>query len=54
MRIVYANPREHDLIASMERFREAGRLWTSWRPGTEWRRTQMVRFYEVQPQADSI
>jgi predicted RNA methylase len=49
MRLAYANPREHDLVMSMERFRETGRLWTSWRPGAEWARTQMIRLYEVEP-----
>jgi predicted RNA methylase len=50
IRIAYANPREHDLVISMERFRETGRLWVSWRPGRQWRRTQLMRVYEVEPQ----
>jgi predicted RNA methylase len=49
MRIVYANPRDHDLLMSMRRFRNAGRFWISWRPGKEWRRTQAVHFYEIDP-----
>ena len=49
MRVVYANPREHDLVVSMRRFRDAGRFWISWRPGKEWRRTQAVRIYEIDP-----
>jgi SAM-dependent methyltransferase len=49
MRLAYANPREHDLVMSMERFREADRLWVSWRPGAEWGRTQMVSLYDVEP-----
>jgi len=49
IRLIYANPREHDLIISTERFRETSRFWISWRPGAEWGRTQMMRFYEVEP-----
>jgi SAM-dependent methyltransferase len=49
IRLAYANPREHDLVMSMGRFREAGWLWMSWRPGAEWARTQMIRLYEVEP-----
>jgi predicted RNA methylase len=49
VRLVYANPREHDLVMSLERFRETDRLWVSWRPGAEWARTQMIRIYEVEP-----
>jgi SAM-dependent methyltransferase len=49
IRLVYANPREHPLVMSMIRFRESGRLLMSWRPGAEWRRTQLIRFYEVEP-----
>ncbi len=47
MRVVYANPREHDLVMSMRHFRDAGRFWISWRPGKEWRLTQAVQFYEI-------
>lgn len=49
MRVVYVNPREHDLVMSMRRFRNAGRFWISWRPGQEWCRTQAVQFYEIGP-----
>jgi hypothetical protein len=31
-------------------FRDAGRLWVSWRPGTQWHRTQLVGPYDVEPQ----
>jgi len=48
IRLVYANPKEHDLIVSTGRFRETGQFWMSWRPGAEWGRTQMIRFYEVE------
>jgi precorrin-6B methylase 2 len=47
MRVVYANPREHEVVMSMRHFRDAGRFWISWRPGKEWRRTQAVQFYEI-------
>jgi predicted RNA methylase len=49
LQLAYANPREHELIASMRRFRTADRMWLSWRPGTEWHRTKVVQFYEVEP-----
>jgi SAM-dependent methyltransferase len=47
LRLIYANPKEHDLVMSMKRWRETDQLRMSWRPGTEWARTQMIRFYEV-------
>jgi SAM-dependent methyltransferase len=50
MQLAYGNPREHELIASMQRFRTTDKMWLSWRPGTEWRRTKVVQFYEVEPQ----
>jgi predicted RNA methylase len=46
LRLAYANPVEHELIASMRRFRAADKMWLSWRPGTEWHRTKVVQFYE--------
>ena len=49
LQLAYANPREHELITSMRRFRTAEKIWLSWRPGLEWHRTKMVQFYEVQP-----
>jgi SAM-dependent methyltransferase len=49
MRLAYANPREHDLVMQMGRFRETGRMRMSWRPGAEWARTQTINFYEVEP-----
>lgn len=48
IRLVYANPREHDQLMSMQRFRDIGQLAISWRPGKEWNRTQIVRFYDVE------
>jgi predicted RNA methylase len=50
MQLAYANPREPELIASMPRYRTADKISLSWRPGTEWHRTKMVQFYEVEPQ----
>ncbi len=47
LRLVYANPKEHDLVMRMGRFRETGHLWMSWRPGANWARTQMIRLYET-------
>ena len=49
LRLAYANPREHELIASMQRFRAADKMWLSWRPEAEWHRTKVVQFYEVEP-----
>jgi predicted RNA methylase len=49
LRVAYANPREHELIASMQRFRTADKIWLSWRPEAEWHRTKVVQFYEVEP-----
>lgn len=54
IQLIYANPREHNLVMSMERFRETGKFLISWRPGAEWGRTQMIRFYEVQPEKLSV
>ncbi|HZH27650.1 MAG TPA: class I SAM-dependent methyltransferase [Azospirillaceae bacterium] len=51
IRIAYANPRQHDLLMSTGRMRDAGLLRMSWRPGAEWDRTQIVRFYTVVPPA---
>jgi SAM-dependent methyltransferase len=48
LRLVYANPKEHEVVVSMGRFRDAGRFWMSWRPGAEWALTQLIRFYEVE------
>ena len=49
MRLVYMNPIAHDVVMEMGRFREAEQLLLSWRPGAEWARTQLVRFYDVEP-----
>jgi predicted RNA methylase len=49
LQLAYANPREHELITSMRRFRTADKMWLSWRPGREWHRTKVVQFYEVEP-----
>jgi predicted RNA methylase len=49
LRLAYANPRDHELIASMHRFRTTGKMWLSWRPEAEWHRTKVVQFYEVEP-----
>jgi predicted RNA methylase len=49
LKLAYSNPREHELIASMPRFRTAGKMWLSWRPEAEWHRTKVVQFYEVEP-----
>jgi Fe2+ transport system protein FeoA len=50
LRLAYANPREHELIASTRRFRTADKIWLSWRPEAEWHRTKVVQFYDVEPQ----
>jgi SAM-dependent methyltransferase len=47
LRVLYANPVEHSLFVSMGRFRETERTWMSWRPGTQWKRTQMIRHYDI-------
>jgi len=48
LRLAYANPREHEMIASMQRFRTADMIWLSWRQEAEWHRTKVVQFYEVE------
>ena len=53
LRLAYANPREHELIASMQRFRTGDKIWLSWRPEAEWHRTKEVQFYEVLPHGDA-
>jgi predicted RNA methylase len=53
LKLAYANPREHELIASMQRFRAADKIWLSWRPETEWHRTKVVQFYEVEPHGEA-
>ena len=47
MRLIYGNPKEHDLVMELGRFRPSGSLSLGWRPGREWARTQRVQFYEV-------
>ena len=47
MRLVYGNPKEHDLVMRLGRFRPSGSLSLGWRPRREWARTQRVQFYEV-------
>jgi len=49
IRIVYANPRCHDVFTATGRLRHTGLLRMSWRPGADWNRTQTVRLYEVEP-----
>jgi len=53
LKLAYANPREHELIASMQRFRAADKIWLSWRPEPEWHRTKVVQFYEVEPRGET-
>jgi SAM-dependent methyltransferase len=48
MRLVYGNPKEHDLVMELGRFRPSGSLSLGWRPGRDWARTQRVQFYEVE------
>jgi SAM-dependent methyltransferase len=48
IRLVYANPREHDLVVGLGRFRPSASMSLGWRPGREWARTQRVQFYEVE------
>jgi SAM-dependent methyltransferase len=50
MRLVYANPREHLTVTNHGRFRSSRRIYLSWRPSPEWKRTQTVQIYEVMPQ----
>ena len=47
MRLVYGNPRQHDLVVGLGRFHPSGSLSLGWRPSKEWARTQRVQFYEV-------
>lgn len=46
--IAYANPVEHERIATGYGLRSSGRMHLAWRPGADWRRTQAVQFYEVE------
>jgi SAM-dependent methyltransferase len=48
MRLVCANPREHERIIGSGRFRPTTHMSLGWRPGGEWARTQRVQVYEVQ------
>ncbi len=48
LRIVYANPEEHDLVMSTGRVRLARRA-RGWRPGREWSRMSTIHLYEVTP-----
>ena len=45
--IAYANPTEHERIASGHGLRSIRRMHLAWRPGADWRRTQATQFYEV-------
>ncbi len=47
VRIVYANPVEHDRIMSLGRFQPTSRISLGWRPSKDWMLTQAVRFYEI-------
>lgn len=47
VRLVYANPKDHDIVRELGRFREIEQLWMSWRPGADWARTQLIRIYEL-------
>ncbi len=49
LRLAYGNPREHELIVAMPRFRATDKMWWSWRPESEWHRTKVVQLYEVEP-----
>jgi predicted RNA methylase len=49
LRLVYANPCDHDLVVAMQRFRFAQTIWLSWRPEAEWHRTKVAHIYEVEP-----
>jgi hypothetical protein len=49
LRVVYANPRDHELIVAMQRFKIAYTIWLSWRPEAEWHRTKVAHVYEVEP-----
>jgi predicted RNA methylase len=51
IRLVYANPKDRDIVEALGRFRETGQFRMSWRPGAEWARTQLVRLYEMEPRA---
>jgi len=47
IQLVYMNPKEHELLMSTGWLRHSGNMYASWRPTAEWRRTQMVSFYEI-------
>lgn len=54
IRVVYANPKDHDYLVSLGRFKQTRRLALGWRPNKEWTRTQAVHFYEVLPAGGSV
>jgi SAM-dependent methyltransferase len=47
--LAYANPIEHTIVLSDPRFRPFRRLHLSWRPSSNWKRTQAVQLYELLP-----
>jgi SAM-dependent methyltransferase len=49
MLLVYANPREHDVVLGVGRFRPSGTMSLGWRPTEAWARSLRVQFYEVEP-----
>lgn len=51
IRLVYANPVEHDLVIASCRFIPTSRMSLGWRPGADWGITQKVQFYELKASA---
>jgi SAM-dependent methyltransferase len=49
LRLIYPNPREHDVVVGVGRFRPSETMSLGWRPTEAWARTQRVQFYEVEP-----
>jgi SAM-dependent methyltransferase len=49
MRLVYINPKEHEVVVGLGRFRPSASMALGWRPGREWARSQRVQFYEIEP-----
>ena len=47
MRLVYANPVEHETVLGTRAFELVDTFLLAWRPGHEWARTQRINVYRV-------
>ena len=49
VRVVYANPKEPEIILATGRFAEAFQFSLGWRPGQDWKRFLVVQVYSNNP-----